>query len=135
MVRKYFTIDEAEAIIPSVTRLLTEAQDLKEKLECYESVVLKRRIMTDGSVAGAAIESEILDSDLQRLKEAFYAKIEAMENIGCIIRSLDEGIIDFYARFQGEDVFLSWQQGERKIRYWHRADEPVTDRKRIIELR
>lgn len=131
MVRKHFSIIEAESLLPRISPLLRRAQRLKAELERYEQVSMRQRVRTDGSEE--LIEfSEILDSEHQTLKESFYETVDKLCELGCIIRDLDQGIINFYTLFEGKDVFLSWQQGERRINHWHEPDE--TTRKKIIDF-
>ncbi len=135
MVRKYFGIPEAEDLLPSLAPLLNKAQRLKNKLERYEQVTLRKRIRTDGSEDSIDFDSsEILDADFQAIKEKFYQAVEKIESKGCIVRDLDEGVLDFYAQFEGREVFLCWRQGEKRITHWHEADEGYAGRKRILEL-
>jgi hypothetical protein len=136
VVRAYFSIGEAEALLPSLGALVERAQLLKQRLERYERVVVKRRVMADGTAELSDFSiGETYDTQLQSLKEAFYAVVERIESLGCVLRDVEQGIVDFYARFEGRDVFLCWRLGERKIRFWHEAEDGAAGRKRIIELK
>ena len=136
MVRKYFDIAEAEATLPIISPLLRRAQQIWDRLESFEQVSIKKRIMTDGSQESYDFSDldDITDTQLHRLKEDFYATVESIESTGALIRDLDQGIIGFFTKFEGREVFLSWRQGEKRIRFWHEADESAAGRKRIIEL-
>jgi hypothetical protein len=129
MVRTYFSIASAESLLPSLSLLVKEAQLLKRRLERYE----QHKITTDGEVE--VDFSEDLDAEHQGLKQQFYDKVERIEARGCVLRSLEEGVIDFYTRFEGRDVFLSWRIGEREVRHWHETDEDFSSRKPIIEMK
>jgi len=123
---KRFSIDEAERLIPLLSPLVLRAQQLKRQLETYEEVTLRRRVTTDG-----AYETESLDAEQHALKESFYATIEEITAHGCVVRDVDEGLIDFPTRFEGRDVHFSWRLGERHITHWHDGEARHT----IIELR
>ena len=136
MVRAYFSIGEAESLLPSLSSLMQRAQALKQRIERYERVTLKRRVMVDGTTEYSDVTSgEVYDAQLTGLKESFYAIVERIESVGCVLRDVEQGVIDFYTRFEGRDVFLCWQVGERKVRFWHDVDDGLAGRKRIIELR
>jgi len=132
MVRAYFEIRSAERLLPVLAPLVRRAQEVKRELERYESVSIRRSIMTDGS---AVFDIELLDSELQGLKDEFYRVVEEIESRGCALRNVDQGIIHFYTRFEGRDVVLCWQADERRIRHWHEVDEGFAGRKRIVELK
>ncbi len=124
---KRFSIEQAERLIPLLSPLILRAQQLKQQLETYEEVTLRKRLRTDGSY-----DFETLDTEHTALKESFYTTIEEITAHGCIVRDVEEGLIDFPTRFEGRDVFLSWRLGERRITHWHEADDEL--RKRILEF-
>ncbi|MBR9692491.1 DUF2203 domain-containing protein [Candidatus Woesearchaeota archaeon] len=136
MERKYFDIPEAEATLPTISPLLRRAQQIWDRLESFEQVSIRKKIMTDGSQESYDFSDldDISDSQLLRLKEDFYATVENIESTGAFIRDLDQGMLDFYTKFEGREVFLSWRQGEKRIRFWHEADEGASGRKRILEF-
>lgn len=133
MVRKYFSIDEAEHLLPSISPLLEEARELKQLLEQKERVTLRRRLMTDGSEE-LLEEVGCFDAELQELKERFYERVEQVEKRGCILGDIDEGAVNFYTRFEGRDVFLTWRLGEKRIRHWREVEEEK-EQQEILELR
>jgi len=111
------------------------AQGIKMRIDRYERISLKRRVMTDGSSEYLDEVGETYDGELQGLKESFYETVERLESTGAILRDVDAGIVDFYTRFEGRDVFLCWRLGERKVRFWHEEEEEAAGRKRIIEVK
>ncbi len=131
MVRRYFTVEEAEALLPSVSPLLLRARRVKRRLEQYERVV--QRVTADGREEFFD-EVESFDAEYEELKESFYDLIERIESTGCIVRSIDEGILDFYTRFEGRDVFLTWRQGDGGVRFWHLPEEDHWSRREIVTL-
>ena len=58
-----------------------------------------------------------------------YRAIEQLEAIGVIIKSVDEGLLDFPSRRFDEEVWLCWKVGESKIKFWHGKDEGFMGRK------
>ncbi len=132
MARAYFSIGEAERLLPSLLPIVRKTQLLKERLERYEHVRVRRSLMTDGT---AVYDVETYDADLQSLKESFYGAVEEIERTGCVLRNVDQGVLHFYTRFEGRDVVLCWQLGERRIRHWHEVDEGFAGRKQIVDLK
>jgi hypothetical protein len=58
-----------------------------------------------------------------------YKAIEQLENTGVIIKSLDEGLLDFPSMRFNEEVWLCWRDGEPEIRFWHSKQEGFMGRK------
>ena len=60
---------------------------------------------------------------------SLYKEIEEVEELGVLIKSLDEGLVDFASKRFDEEVWLCWKVEEEKIRFWHGKDEGFTGRK------
>ena len=58
-----------------------------------------------------------------------YKQIEEIEELGILIKSLDEGLIDFPSLRFNEEVWLCWKIGEEKIKFWHGKNEGFIGRK------
>lgn len=130
---KRFTLQLAEALLPEVESELRRAVALKQEYDSSELDLknLMQRIMLLG---GALIDQNHLlglksrrDTAAAALKEA----IEAVQALGCEIKDLDIGLIDFRTWYRGEEVYLCWRLGESGIRYWHGLSEGFQGRKEI----
>ena len=58
-----------------------------------------------------------------------YKLIEQLENLGVVIKSVDEGLLDFPSKRFDEEVWLCWKVGEKEVKFWHRKDEGFATRK------
>jgi len=128
-----FTHAEASSYLPEVDRLLRSAIALKSEYDDAEREIQafqERVIMMGGLVVDRerALESRAKrDSMSTQLKEA----IERVHDIGCVIKDLDIGLVDFPTVFHGNEVYLCWKLGETAIEYWHGLDEGFRGRKPI----
>ena len=52
-----------------------------------------------------------------------------MENMGVMIKSVDEGLLDFPSMRFNEEVWLCWKTGETEIKFWHSKQEGFMGRK------
>jgi hypothetical protein len=57
--------------------------------------------------------------------------VEEIQETGCLIKDLEEGLLDFPAMLGDREVYLCWKLGETKIEYWHHVDDGFAGRKRI----
>jgi hypothetical protein len=46
-----------------------------------------------------------------------------------LIKSVDEGVLDFPSLRFNEGVLLCWKAGETEVKFWHHRNEGFTDRK------
>lgn len=72
----------------------------------------------------------IRNENIMKLK----VKIDEIQNLGCIVKNIDEGIIDFPGRRNYRTVHLCWKYGESEIKHWHSADEEDTKRRVLEEV-
>ena len=131
LIRKYFTIEEAEEMLPRVERALTKTIRLNKALDLLSSIEIE--VYDDDYDNLRRITK--LNKHFHKLSYEFYANIEKIEDIGCIIKDLEIGIIDFYSGFEGREIFLCWKLGEKKIKFWHEVDSGYEGRRPILDLR
>ncbi len=127
---RIFTLEEANAAVvelrPVVERMVEHGRRLAAAQQ--EQTQLVTRIAGNGG--------DMQPSDLRDVAAAIQAEANAIAECaarinaaGAEIKSLEEGLLDFPARREDEDVLLCWKLGESEIGYWHRADEGFAGRK------
>jgi len=55
--------------------------------------------------------------------------VSRIHELGALVKDLDDGLIDFPARRQGEEVLLCWRLGEDEVGHWHGLEEGFSGRK------
>jgi hypothetical protein len=130
---RFFTLKEAEKVLPDVESAIRDAIALKAEYERMESEWqnLSQRVGVMGGMRldrGHVMEQKAFQQDTAfALKQA----IEKVQEFGCLVKDLDIGLIDFPTLFQGEEVYLCWKLGESGIRFWHGVNEGFRGRKPI----
>ena len=130
---KRFTLAEAESLIPSVDRLLRQAVELKSGYSSAEKRMdsfQQRIVMAGGMMVDRGKVREVRDRR-DEAAAALRGLIEQVQELGCVIKDLDIGLIDFPTSFQGREVYLCWKLGEPSIAFWHGVDEGFAGRKPI----
>lgn len=130
---RYFTLAQAEQLLPEVERSLrealfyqAEAQKAHQELE-----QVSERIRTSGGARVDPGQHLALRARRDTSAAALKDALEQIERTGALIKDLDIGLIDFLARFKNRDVCLCWKLGETGIRFWHDAEEGFRGRKPI----
>ncbi len=59
--------------------------------------------------------------------------IERIHELGCVVKDLEIGLIDFPTLLNGQEVYLCWKLGENGIHFWHGLHEGFRGRKAIDE--
>jgi hypothetical protein len=135
MAERYFNREEAEELLPLIEQSLREARESKDKVEALdrelsrattEIMVLGGSLPPYGRLAANRSEREQVAGQLQ---EAINRILET----GCLVKDLDEGLIDFPTLRDGEEVYLCWKLGEERVGYWHGIEEGFAGRKPLDE--
>jgi len=130
---KRFTLDEAQRLIPEVERMVQEAVSIKsefDEAEREQQSFTERIMLLGGVLVDRTRAFEIRnrrEAALSRLRNA----IEQVQGLGCVVKDLDMGLVDFPTLFRGEEVYLCWKLGEDAIEFWHGVDEGFRGRKAI----
>lgn len=74
------------------------------------------------------------EPDVERLRALaaeLSGAIERVNAIGCLVKDIEQGLVDFYSMLDGEPVFLCWQFGEPGVTHWHAVSEGFAGRQPI----
>jgi hypothetical protein len=130
---RFFTLQQAEKVLPDVALAIRAAISLKAEYERLESELqnFSRRVALMGGVRvdrGQMMEQKnCRDEAALALKRA----VERVCEFGCLVKDLDIGLIDFPTLFEGEEVYLCWKLGEAGVQFWHGVQEGFRGRKPI----
>lgn len=122
----HFTIKEANAQLPSVIKKFEEIVGMKKEVEKIQAE-MESTLDHSASFKDYVVQKQKLNSAVTKL----YKTIEELENTGVIIKSVDEGLLDFPSKRFSEDVWLCWKEGETEIKFWHEKNEGFMGRKPI----
>lgn len=122
---RHFTVDEANAVLPFIAPLLHKIRAILADLKAWESEILRALHGQRGN--GTPMAPEVVGA-LERLQQLS----EEVESYGCIVKDYRQGIVDFPALLDGQEVFLCWQYGEETVQFWHPLDEGFASRSPII---
>lgn len=136
---KYFTLEEAQSLLPVLEALLKRAIDAKKALEGIqeEMQALSRRIFLSGGMLLDVEQVRRRKASLDTLMQEARDSLAEIEAIGVQVKDLDTGLLDFPCLLDGEIVLLCWKMGEERIEFWHTLDagfrgrQPVDDRFKV----
>ncbi len=119
---KYFTLDEANAIIDKIRPLVEEI------------IQLYQQIMAEQPEAWSAIERSAGNGGnpiLSRMVKGFDRLDDLLHQIqatGAVVKDLSLGLVDFPALRKGREVYLCWKSGEARIEFWHEIESGFAGR-------
>ncbi|RMD58231.1 DUF2203 family protein [Candidatus Woesearchaeota archaeon] len=139
MEMRKFTIDEAENCLPEVEKLIKRACRIRSKISwLLESNDALLEANNDSGFHLFVSDSIEVNRRFHQLYYKLYSALSKLQNIGVVVRDLEEGVVDFPFDLNGREAFLCWQLGEDRIRFWHEGDcfddrRPVVDVDEILQ--
>jgi len=109
---RHFTREEANALLPRLTAMLSRLRDAKDELtdtEAHEALS-EAAPANGGGDEGRQVGVAFLE--VRRL-------LETIEQSGIVLRDIDRGLVDFPAVIDAREVYLCWELGEDDVAYWH----------------
>jgi hypothetical protein len=112
---KLFTVEEANALLPSVRGIVRRVQRAYERVSASQE---QARLAASGAASGGggmAGGADYVDA-LSALAEA----AGELEELGVQLKDYGRGLIDFPTMREGRVVLLCWQSGEGdELEWWH----------------
>ncbi|MCG3136528.1 MAG: hypothetical protein HJJLKODD_00362 [Phycisphaerae bacterium] len=110
---KYFSIDQANAALPLVRRVVEDV------VRQYHTVVELHQQQQSLAADNNPGQWDTLEINRQEATTRLNELIEELNDIGVELKDWEKGLIDFLSRKDGRDVYLCWKLGEERIMYWH----------------
>lgn len=128
---KLFSPEKVNALIPKVAPLVEELWAKRRDLAI-------RLLETDPTLRGvepaphprvATPRSPFTPGRFSEQKAEIVRIINRIESMGCIVKDLDLGLLDFPSMRDGRPIYLCWKAGEAHVTHWHGVDEGFSQRK------
>ncbi len=131
MADKYFKREEAEELLPLIEHCLRQARESKGQVETLDQELSQAsaRIMMLGGSLPAYGKLVATREQREKLVAQLQEAMNQIQETGCVLKDLDEGLVDFPTLREGEEVYLCWKLGEEHIGYWHGIEEGFAGRK------
>ncbi len=122
----YFTTKDANLVLPDVIKKFETALEKKNEIS-----KLEQQLQMILSTTNRFDEYIPLKQKLNAAITQFYTASENLEKTGVVIKSIDQGLLDFPSKRFDEDVWLCWKYGETEIKFWHEKESGYTGRKPV----
>ena len=115
---KIFTLQEANALLPSVRVIVGKIQRAHRALTAYRNEAKKASEAAEqgggGTGYGVAYASVLTELTVQ---------LAELESLGVQLKDFERGLVDFPSLRDGRVVLLCWQLGEGdELEWWHDVD-------------
>ena len=115
---KLFTIQEANALLPSVRAIVGKIQQAHRNVSRYRDEAKKASEAAEkggGGISAGVVYATALTELTSRISE--------LEILGVQLKDFERGLVDFPSLRDGRVVLLCWQMGEGdELEWWHDVD-------------
>jgi hypothetical protein len=113
MPARYFTVEEANDLLPALEPLMGEL------LERRARVVAQRKKLDEllddlHQNVGGRVPSQMAQ-DFRRIEQL----VQRIQSHGCILKDMNSGLLDFLAQREGREVYLCWRYGDPRVAFYH----------------
>jgi hypothetical protein len=106
----FYTLSDAEEALPEIKLIVQRVMGIKNEAD---------HARDEAEVTGAMNKLE--------------GEVRKLEELGCVLRDMSLGLVDFPAVRLGERVWLCWKLGEDHVGFWHTRHEGYAGRKPVDE--
>jgi len=132
---RVWTLPEANAALPKVRQMVEEGRRTLTQLRDVEAQVDDLQIVYGDEVTkpdhAAHAEAESFVKRREELMDEMANLSLRFQALGCDVKDLDQGLVDFRGRIGSEYVFLCWKYPEARIEFWHTMQGGYANRQRI----
>lgn len=136
--RRYFTLDEANALVPELqARLLGllqvvgQLKRLRDRIEAAGFPIAPDRLANEMDEAPAHVRRPL--GHFRGLYETMGDELRALEGLGAQVKDVESGLVDFFTLRDGKvEALLCWRLGEAQIRFWHDLESGFRGRRPVV---
>lgn len=129
---RIFTLQEADALLPELEKCLKLLRTKKEAYSrTHDLLFMHELVCTAERTQGFLEKEDDLEDGIHALEEAIeeLAKdVEAIFAMGCLLRNIEKGHVEFLGTHEGREVYFSWQLGEPCVRHYRPPERKVHER-------
>ena len=130
--QKIFHLKEANTLLPELEKRLKLLRTKKEAYSrTHDLLFMHELVCVAEQTQGFFEENDGLEDGIHALEEAIedLAKdVEAIFAMGCFLRSIERGHVEFLGTHEGREVYFSWQLGEPSVGHYRSPGKKVHER-------
>lgn len=117
---RHFTVEQANATLPLVRRIVSDLLALHPRWRAAVAAFESEQAAVTAS--GETEAARLARLAAGQLAGEIEACLEELEQVGCVFKGFDAGLVDFPTLLDGREVYLCWQHDEPRVEHWHEVD-------------
>ncbi len=134
--KKYFTVAEANAMLPLVRAIVDDIVQLKNELEERSDRLRNvRRLPGQRRDEDNPYDEEVqqIEEEIEKENDRLEEFCDELRRLGVELKDPRVGLIDFLTQIDGREAYLCWKLGEGDIAYWHELEAGFAGRQSLLE--
>lgn len=127
MKRKVYTVEQANATLPLVRRIVDDIVRHYERLQEHIRLSQAASMSTYGTAPRE--EAEHHQRRAQAIAEEIEGFVSELSSLGIEFKGFELGLVDFPGEIDGRPVCLCWKLGEPSVQFWHEVDAGYAGRR------
>jgi hypothetical protein len=121
----YFTLEEANALLPEIKPMVSQLLERRAKIVSARKEIIEL-LRSARSDIGGREASELVQDFI------FIEKLgKKVRSYGVILKDLNVGLVDFLSLRDGREVYLCWRYGEPEVQFYHELHGGFAGREHI----
>lgn len=121
-------------MLPYVAPLLFKLQSLKHEHDKQQEQAGEISARMRGNGHGLGDDLRKAQAELQKTATQINELAERINGMGCELKDMEMGLIDFRALVNGREAYLCWKLGEEHVLYWHELHTGFASREPLEDL-
>ena len=131
---RVFTVEEVNALVPELSRLVESQLLLQSEIEVMLAELSRLRAsvpFTTEFDPGDASDVLELKREIARRITVYDCGWTRVGELGGVVKDPRIGMVDFYGQIDGRLVWLCWCYGEASVSYYHQLEAEHTGRQLV----
>jgi hypothetical protein len=134
--KKYFTVTEANAMLPLVRAIVDDIVRLKNEIEERRDRLKDiRRSPGHRRDEDNPYDEEVqeIETEIEKENDRLEEFCDELRRLGVELKDAKTGLIDFLTQIDGREAYLCWKLGEGDLAFWHELDAGFSGRQSLLE--
>jgi hypothetical protein len=114
--RRYYTPEQANRTLPLVRSIVRDIIGTTQEVKHCVQQLLDAE---SGPRRGDPNDKRNLNEQLEQHRDRLESLRGELAALGIVLKDYEAGLVDYWAKLDGRDVFLCWKHDEPEVDCWH----------------
>jgi hypothetical protein len=129
---KYFTPQQANAMLPLLRSILRDVTDLAHELHDRQESIQNSRASNATLTPSHREEMVQMEAEFERGRDRMHDYLDELQKLGIELKDPFAGLVDFRSKMDGREVYLCWRMDESEVAHWHELDKGYACRQKLM---